>query len=91
MNGGVHHALKCLQPTELSAAVEGYAYFGFDDVAAFFRGAVNDPVLSTWTDSTEVEATRRYARMVPDDSHLVRRFEEVFRERADQFAPLDVA
>jgi hypothetical protein len=89
MNGGVHHALECVQPTELSAAVEGYAFFGFDDVAAFFRGAADDPVLSTWTDDTEVEADRRYARTVPDDSRLFARFEDVFRERADQFAPVD--
>lgn len=61
MNGGVHHALEWVQPTELSAAIEDYAYFGFDDVAAFLRGAADDPVLSTWTDDTEVEANRRYA------------------------------
>ena len=88
MNGGVHHAIECVEPTELVAAVDGYAFFGFDEVAEFFRGASAVPVLSTWNDDTEVTANRRYWDMVPDDSHLVARFEEVFRERPEQFAPL---
>jgi len=88
MNGGVHHAIECIEPAELLAAAEGYAYFGFEDVAAFLRGAAQDPVLSGWTDDTEVAANSRYAEMVPDDLRLVARFREVFRERAEQFAPL---
>ncbi|MGO8848066.1 MAG: hypothetical protein ACLQBD_14930 [Syntrophobacteraceae bacterium] len=91
VNGGVHHALECIEPAELFAAADGYSFFGFDDVAAFFRGAADDPVLSVWTDDTEVAANRRYAEMVPDDSRLGARFEDVFRERGDQFAPLDDA
>ena len=91
MNGGVHHAIECIEPAELLAAAEGYSFFGFDDVAAFLRGAADDPVLSTWTDDTEVAADRRYAEMVPDDSHLVARFEDVFHEHGEQFAPLDLA
>ena len=46
MNGGVHHALECMQPEELRAAADAYAFFGLDDVAAFFRGAAHDPMLS---------------------------------------------
>ena len=88
MNGGVHHAIECVESVELAAAADGYAFFGVDDVAEFFRGASADPVLSTWNDDTEVVANRRYAEMVPDDSHLVARFEEVFRARPEQFAAL---
>ena len=88
MNGGVHDALECLEPTELLAAADGYSFFGFDDVAAFFRGAADDPVLSQWTDDYERAANQRYAEMVPDDSYLVARFEVVFREQGDQFSPL---
>jgi hypothetical protein len=29
--------------------------------------------------------------MVPDDSYLVARFEKAYRERAEQFAPIDHA
>ena len=89
MNGGVHHALECLQPRELAAAIDGYAYFGLDDVAALLRGAASDPVLREWTDDTESVANGRYAKFVPDDDHLVNRFRVVFRERVNQFAPVD--
>ena len=88
MNGGVHHALECIESEDLAAAADGYEYFGFGDVAAFFRGASDNPVLSTWSEDTEVAANRRYAEMVPDDSHLVARFQDVYRDRVDQFAPL---
>jgi hypothetical protein len=89
MNGGVHHAIDCVEPAELFAAAEGYAFFELDEVAAFFRGVSSDPILSEWTDKTEAVANRQYAEMVPDDSALFARFQEVFRERAEQFAPLD--
>ena len=89
MNGGVHHAIECVAPAELVAAADGYAFFGLTDVAAFFRGAAGDPMLSTWNDNTEAAANHRYAEMVPDDSHLVARFEETFRNRPEQFASLD--
>ena len=85
MNGGVHHAIECIEPAALAAAADGYAFFGLDAVAEFFRGASADPLLSVWDDDTEISANRRYAEMVPDDSRLVARFEEVFRERPDQF------
>jgi hypothetical protein len=78
MNGGAHHALECVGPVELLAAADGYSFFGLDDVADYLRSAANDPVLSAWTDETEVVANRRYAEMVPDDSYLTARFEDVF-------------
>lgn len=87
-NGGVHHALKCLEPAELLAAADGYAFFGFDDCGAFLRGANSNPLLSAWTDETEVAANRRYFQLIPSDAHLVARFEELLRERGDQFAPV---
>jgi hypothetical protein len=88
MNGGVHYAIESIESAELAAAADGYAFFGFDAVATFFRGASVDPVLSIWDDDTEVVANRRYEEMVPDDSSLVARFEEVCRERPEQFAPI---
>ena|SRR5688572_7890659 len=91
MNGGLHHALESVKPEELLAAVDGYAFFGFDDVAALLRAADSDPVLGTVTDDMEVAANARYAKTVPDDSHLVARFEKVYAELSDQFAPVDEA
>lgn len=89
MNGGVHHAIECVESHELLAAADGYAFFGFDAVAALLRGAPGDPVLSICTDDTEFVANRRYAGMLPDDSLLHARFQQVFRARADEFSPLD--
>lgn len=88
MNGGVHHALECVEPAELLAAVDGYAFFGFDDCALFLRGVTSDQQLSIWTEETEVVANLRYYQLIPCDSYLTARFEEVFRDRSDQFAPL---
>lgn len=89
MNGGVHYAIESVNATELAAAADGYAFFGLNDVAAFLRGAADDPVLSEWTDDTEVTANRRYEEMIPSDSYLDLRFQEVLRLRGDQFAPID--
>jgi hypothetical protein len=90
-NGGVHHAIECIERTEILAAADGYVFYGCDDVASFFRAAADDPLLCIWTDETEVAANRQYAEMVPDDSYLVARFEKAYGERAEQFAPIDHA
>jgi hypothetical protein len=89
MNGGVHHAIESVNAPELAAAADGYAFFGLHDVTAFLRGAGDDPVLSKWTDDSEVTANRRYQEMIPSDSYLVLRFQEVLRLRPDEFAPID--
>ena len=31
MNGGGHHALECIEPADVIAAADGYAFFGFND------------------------------------------------------------
>ena len=91
MNGGVHHAIESVDATELAAAADGYAFLGLYDVATFFRGASGDPVLSEWTEDSEVTANRRYENIIPSDSYLDTRFQEVLRTRADEFAPIDSA
>lgn len=88
MNGGVHHALECLDSSEVFAAADGFAYFGLDAVAAFFREAASDPVLAEWTEQTEPVANERYWGLVPDDSYLESRFQAVFRERPKEFSPV---
>ncbi len=88
MNGGVHHVIDVLTAVELAAAADGFSYFGLQDVAAFLNGAATDPVLSQWTDETEHVANERYAELVPSDSFLTERFERVFYERPNEFAPI---
>lgn len=89
MNGGVHHALDGMAPPEISAAAEGYAFLGLHGVASFIRGAADNAVLSTRTGATEAAADKHYAEMIPDDSYLVARFEELYRQRPEQFAPIE--
>ena len=71
MNGGVHHAFEGLGAADRLAATEGYAYFGLEALADFLRAMADDPLLS----ESESGANRRYAELVPDDSHLLSRFE----------------
>jgi len=91
MNGGIHHAFDCLAPDELANAIEGYAYFGFDDITTWLRAASSDPVLKEWTDETEVAGLYRYAEYIPDDDCLVARFEAVYHQRTSEFAPFEDA
>lgn len=88
MNGGLHHALECLDASEILAAADGFAFFGLHEVAALWRAAKSDPVLAEWTDETEPVANGRYWALVPDDAHVVAHFEAVFRERPDEFSPV---
>lgn len=85
---GLHHAIECLAPDELADAIEGFAYFGFDDITVWLRAASSDPVLKEWTYETEVAALYRYAEFIPDDDSLVTRFEAVYQRRNSEFAPM---
>jgi len=86
MNGGVHHALVCLSPDELASAVAGFEYFDLPEVASFLEALPTDPDLGKWTERSEVKANQRYGRLVPDDDHLVAKFEGVFRKHSEEFA-----
>jgi hypothetical protein len=85
MNGGVHHAIECLSPEELSAAIDGFSYFGFEELAEWLNNAPNDLLLKEWTDDTETSAIFRYAEYIPDDAYLTTRFEAVYRNRPSDF------
>ena len=89
MNGGVHHAIECSTPKELSEAADGYEYFGLKKVAEFVRGLLDDPNLYPCTDEAEQSANRLYYEMVPDDKYLFSRFEQLYIDKADEFAALD--
>ncbi len=87
MNGGPHHAIDLLSTEELAAAIDGFSYFGFDDMATWLKYAPSDPLLKEWTDETETPAVFRYAELIPDDAFLVKRFEAALREKPEDFAP----
>jgi hypothetical protein len=87
-NGGVHHAYENLEPNEWAVSIEGYRYFGFNEIADWFEGAASDPLLREWTEETEEAANRRYDELMPGDKEMVKRFELMFLEHPDRFAPL---
>ena len=87
MNGGIHHAIECLTPEELSSATDGFSYFGLDEMAEWLGNVPNDPLLKEWTEDTETPAIFRYAEYIPDDAYLAARFEAVYRERPSEFSP----
>lgn len=89
MNGGIHHAIECLESDEFADAIQGFAYFGFDNFTAWLCAASTDPLLKEWTDETEIAALYRYAELIPDDDCLVTRFEAVYQERTSEFAPIE--
>ncbi|MEJ0049084.1 MAG: hypothetical protein WDN04_25455 [Rhodospirillales bacterium] len=90
MNGGVLHALECLTPQELEAAISGYRFFGFDNVGDLLIEAR----LATETsdedelDLLEAKLDNLYGDLIPTDSTLDDRFEVHFRGNPTHFAPL---
>ncbi len=90
MNGGVMHAVECLETEALVAAELGYRFFGFEDAAHLLREvesrSKSDEGLDL--DRIEVEIDERYQAIIPDDSTLVDRFEAVLRQSAGEFAPV---
>ncbi len=95
MNGGVGHALECLDDDELKSASDGYAYLGLPTLRPFFAAAqrLTDQLEAAddeaGLDALEVELNRDYDRQVPSDGHLTERFEAVLASRPQNFAPLD--
>jgi hypothetical protein len=93
MNGGVLHALECMEPEpqKFEAAMSGYRLFGFDHVADFLTVARSIAVVTLTDDdfdSLEAKLYGRYRGQVPDDSTLAERFEAYHREHPHEFAPL---
>lgn len=86
MNGGVLHAVECLNASELADAESGYRFFSFDAVADLLSLA-----RKLWEEDENLEFYERelnhdYAILIPDDSSLQERFEAVHRTRPSEFS-----
>ncbi len=88
MNGGVFHAADDLDTDLLIEAQAGYRSFGFCDIADLLDRARSIPKAGRDVDYGELELGKRYYASVPDDSTLFARFEQHFREKPKDFAPL---
>ena len=94
MNGGVLHAVQCLEAQELAGAMAGYRFFGFDGVAVMLTDAksfteVHDIFDSQDDfDSTDADFDKRYVALIRDDSALFARFAAYLLRNPSDFAPL---
>jgi len=88
MNGGVLHSVESLSLQELECAKSGYRFFGLDAVAELVARAQAAAKVGQDLESQEGLLNGEYAELIPDDSYLVSRFEEHFRTRPSDFAPL---
>ena len=85
MNGGVLHAIECLEPARLAEAQSGYRFFSLDSVADLFTSAHRE-FAALGDFAKEEDLWAEYAALVPDDSYLVERFEEHLRQNPPDFA-----
>jgi hypothetical protein len=87
MNGGVLHAVECLNAQELEEGKSGYRYFGYDDVVDLLAEASSALETSDDLGSIESKLDRRYAALISDDSALNARFEAHLQQKQNEFAP----
>lgn len=92
MNGGVLHALEACSEMQITAAADGYRFFGLAETASLVEAALAElqRIQSRGNDLAELEhlesaLDERYATQVPDDQALVGAFELVFELRRTDF------
>jgi hypothetical protein len=77
-NGGVAHAFD-LTPDELTEGIRGYEFFGLHEMADVIKAYCGD----------EEESNSRYYHFTRDQCMITKKFEEMFREHPERFAPLE--
>lgn len=87
-NGGFHHGVLGLTAQELSAAIAGYEYFGFRDLAAFLGSLPAHHTQGEWTAESETIAEQRYRDAIPYDGALDSSLKRALEEHPEDFAPL---
>ena len=94
MNGGVLHALETCSEAQITAAANGYRFFGLADAAGMVEASLAElrGIQSRGSDATQLEDLEsaldaRYATHVPGDQALVVAFEQVFELRRTDFQP----
>lgn len=88
MNGGVLHAVDCLEADEFEKACDGYEFFGLGGVAKQLREAVRLAVETAPMDALEAQFDRAYRKAVPDDAALAAVFGTHFERHPHAYAPL---
>ena len=88
MNGGVFHAVECLDDNELAAASNGYRHFGLEAIGTLFNQASETLDTGEEIDEREAEFDAAYLAIVADDSSLAERFENRLASHPHEFAPI---
>ena len=83
MNGGVEHMIQALTSAELSAAVKGFRYFRFDEIARLLEDSVEA------SENQQEQADIEYGKLI-DDRSIAERFAEYYRRNPEAFAPVDL-
>lgn len=86
MNGGVLHALEVLTPDQVRRAASGLEYLGLAQASRVLLETLEASIRFGDSEELEVQSNERYWAVVPDDSTLAARFEQVFAERPEDFA-----
>ena len=90
MNGGFLHAIEVFDESEREAVLRGYRYFGFgavSDLIAEMTERFGETATLEAEEVLEVESDERYGQLA-SDAILMERFEETYRDRGEDFAPL---
>jgi hypothetical protein len=87
MNGGVLHAVECLEPAEIEAACAGFRFFDVDAGARIFEAA--QQIFADASEEDELSLDKAYAPI--DDDLLVARFRRHFLENRELYAPISAA
>jgi len=82
MNGGIEHATESLTPTEFTAGIEGFQYFGFTEVSKLLKSAV------TADESEFDQFDHQYWNYIPSDSTIVHAFQSHLHSSPQSFSPL---
>ncbi|HEY7116521.1 MAG TPA: hypothetical protein VH475_08045 [Tepidisphaeraceae bacterium] len=77
-NGGVTHAFD-LTPEELAEGIIGYEFFGLHEMAA---------VIKPHRGEQEAEFNKRYHAFTRGDNLIIKKFQQMFREHPERFAPV---
>jgi hypothetical protein len=88
MNGGVLHAVDCLNADQLDAACRAYVHFGFAAIPDLLRHGATIVDADPLTEIEEASLDARYATVIPNDETLVKAFSADYEAHPDAYAPL---
>jgi hypothetical protein len=78
--------VEVLTPDQVHRAASGMAYLGLAEASRVLLETLAASVRFGASEGLEIASSERYWAVLPDDSTLAARFEQVFAERPQDFA-----